>query len=150
MIGFGERRRPLRVVSHKVELRGRTLRWLIEYLDKRHTDYLSGEMMVGSKLERVEDLDRCGLEEGSAGAVRARPRQRDKLHSGEPHRPADFDGKVLRLHYARAKELGPYLGLMAAQGRCNVQVWLIEAVSVAVSALVNVTAARRQRIVRRR
>jgi len=27
---------PLRVVAHKVDLRGRTLRWLIERLDKRH------------------------------------------------------------------------------------------------------------------
>ena len=70
---------PLRVVSHKVDLRGRTLRWLIERLDKRHTYYLSGEMM-GSKLEHVEDLDL--------------------------YRPADFDGKVLQLHYARAEELG--------------------------------------------
>ena len=48
---------PLRVVSHKVDLRGRTLRWLIERLDKRHTYYLSGEMMVESKLERIQDLD---------------------------------------------------------------------------------------------
>jgi hypothetical protein len=28
---------PLRVVSHKVDLGGRTLRWLVERLDKRHT-----------------------------------------------------------------------------------------------------------------
>lgn len=91
---------PLRVVSHKVDLRGRTLRWLVERLDKRHTYYLSGEMMVGSKLERVEDLDL--------------------------YRPADFDGKVLQLHYARAEELGPYLGLVAAQGEMYVQFWLRE------------------------
>jgi inner membrane protein len=80
---------PLRVVSHKMDLRGCTLRWLLERIDKRYTYYLSGEMMVGSKLERVQDLDL--------------------------YRPADFDGKVLRLHYARAEELGPYLGLVAAQ-----------------------------------
>jgi hypothetical protein len=35
-------------------------------------NYLSGEMMVGSKLEQVQDLDL--------------------------HRPANFEGKVLRLH----------------------------------------------------
>lgn len=51
--------------------------------------------MVGSKLERIEDLDL--------------------------YRPADFDGKVLRLHYARAEELGPYLGMVAAQGEVYVQ-----------------------------
>jgi inner membrane protein len=91
---------PLQVVSHKVDMRGRSLRWLIERIDKQHTYYLSGEMMVGSKLERVEDLDL--------------------------YRPADFDGKVLRLHYARAEELGPYLGLVAAQGEAYVQFWLRE------------------------
>ncbi|MGH8569738.1 MAG: metal-dependent hydrolase, partial [Gammaproteobacteria bacterium] len=80
---------PLRVVSQKVDMRGRSLGWLLARLDKRHTYYLSGEMMVGSKLDRVEDLDL--------------------------YRPADFDGKVLRLHYARAEELGPYLSLVAAQ-----------------------------------
>jgi inner membrane protein len=61
-------------------------------LGKRHTYYLSGEMMVGSKLERIEDRSL--------------------------YRPADFDGKVLRLHYARAEEFTPYLGMVAAQGRC--------------------------------
>jgi inner membrane protein len=91
---------PLRVVSHKVDMRGRSLRWLIERVDKRHTYYLSGQMMVGSKLERVEDLDL--------------------------YRPADFDGKVLQLHYARAEELRPYLGLVAAQGEVYVQFWLRE------------------------
>lgn len=77
-------------MSHKVHMRGRTLRWLLDRLDKRHTYYLWGEMMVGSKLERMEDLDL--------------------------YRPADFDGKVLRLHYARAEKLGLYLGMVAAQG----------------------------------
>lgn len=54
-------------------------------------------MMVGSKLERVQDLDL--------------------------YRPADFDGKVLRLHYAQAEDPGPYLGLVAAQGEVYVQFW---------------------------
>jgi inner membrane protein len=55
-------------------------------------------MMVGGKLERVEDLDL--------------------------YRPVDFDGKVLRLHYARAEGLKLYLGMVAAQGEVYVQVWL--------------------------
>ncbi|MGH9962430.1 MAG: metal-dependent hydrolase, partial [Pyrinomonadaceae bacterium] len=40
------------------------------------------------------------------------------------YRPADFNGKLLRLHYARADELTPYLGLVAAQGEMYVQFWL--------------------------
>jgi hypothetical protein len=51
--------------------------------------YLSGEMMVGSKLERVEDLDL--------------------------YRPADFDGKVLQTALRPGGELVPYLGLVAAR-----------------------------------
>jgi inner membrane protein len=68
---------PLRVMSHKADMRGRSLRWL---------------------LERLEDLDL--------------------------YRPADFDGKVLRLHYAREEELGPYLSLVAAKGEVYGQFWL--------------------------
>lgn len=80
----------LRVVSHKVDMRGRTLRGLIEprqapnLLPFRRDD--GGEC----KLEGVEDLDL--------------------------YRPVDCDGKALRFHYARMEELGPYLGLVAAQG----------------------------------
>jgi inner membrane protein len=40
------------------------------------------------------------------------------------YRPADFGGKVLHLHYARANELGPYLNMVAAQGEVYVQFWL--------------------------
>jgi hypothetical protein len=41
------------------------------------------------------------------------------------YRPADFDGKVLQLHYTRAEELDPYLKMVAAQGgEVYVQFWL--------------------------
>jgi inner membrane protein len=40
------------------------------------------------------------------------------------YRPADFDGKVLHLHYAREQELDPYLYMVAAQGELYVQFWL--------------------------
>jgi inner membrane protein len=40
------------------------------------------------------------------------------------YRTADFGGKVLRLHYARAEEFASSLGLVAAQGEGYVQVWL--------------------------
>lgn len=35
---------PMRVISHKVDMRGRSLRWLLKRLDQQHTYYLSGEM----------------------------------------------------------------------------------------------------------
>ncbi len=89
---------PLRVVSHKVDMRGRSLRWLLARLDKQHTYYLSGEMKVGSRLDQVTALDR--------------------------YHPASFDGKILQFRYARAQELAPYLDLAAAQGEIYVQFWL--------------------------
>jgi len=89
---------PLRVVAQRVNMRGRSLRWLLERLDKRHTFYLSGQMVVGSKPTPVEDIDL--------------------------YRPASLRGRVLRLHYARAGELEPYLGLVAAEGEVYVQFWL--------------------------
>jgi inner membrane protein len=90
--------KPLRVVSHKVDMEGRSLRWLLEQLDKRHTYYLSGELRVGSRLESVADIDL--------------------------YHPASFNGKVLRLHYARRQELEPYLDRVAIQGEIYVQFWL--------------------------
>jgi hypothetical protein len=35
------------------------------------------------------------------------------------YRPADFDGKVLHLHYAQAEELDPYLYMARPRGRCT-------------------------------
>jgi hypothetical protein len=35
------------------------------------------------------------------------------------YRPADFDGKVLHLHYAREQEIEQYLYMVVAQGRCT-------------------------------
>ena len=57
-----------------------------------------GEMLVGKELKAVGDIN--------------------------PYRPADFDGKVLHLHYAREQELEPYLHMVAAQGEVYVQFWL--------------------------
>ncbi|MEA3274531.1 MAG: metal-dependent hydrolase [Pseudomonadota bacterium] len=89
----------LRVVSHRVDMRGRSLRWLLAHLDKRHTYFLSGELCMGRRLaEPVEGLDL--------------------------YRPARFTGKVLRLRYAREAELAPYLGMVAAEGEVFVQFWL--------------------------
>ena len=57
-----------------------------------------GQMLVGTELKAVDSIDL--------------------------YRPADFDGKVLHLHYAMAEELGPYLNMVAAQGEVYVQFWL--------------------------
>lgn len=38
--------------------------------------------------------------------------------------PASYQGGVLRLHYARAQELQPWLDRVAVRGDVVVQVWL--------------------------
>jgi hypothetical protein len=72
---------PLEVVSCKVDMRGKHLAWLLERIDRQHSYYLMGKMMVGKELKEVSDINL--------------------------YRPADFDGKVLHLHYAREQELDP-------------------------------------------
>jgi inner membrane protein len=88
----------LKVVSYKVEMRGKHLAWLLERIDQQRTYYINGEMLVGKEMKAVDDINL--------------------------YRPADFDGKVLHLHYARAEELKPYLSMIAAQGEVYVQFWL--------------------------
>ena len=88
---------PLRVSAQRIDMRGRSLRWLLRRWDPRHTYYLSGELRVAHRREPVEDLDL--------------------------YHPASFTAKRLRLHYARAQELGPYLDLVAAEGEVYVQFW---------------------------
>ncbi|MES9902151.1 MAG: hypothetical protein ABW168_05645 [Sedimenticola sp.] len=89
---------PLRVVAHRMNMRGRSLRWLLDRLDKRHTLYISGQLVVGRAAAPVENIDL--------------------------YRPDSLSGTVLRLHYAREAELEPYLGLVAAEGEVYVQFWL--------------------------
>jgi len=89
----------LKVISHRVDMRGRTLRWLLDRIDKSRTYYISGELRMGTKLDvPVQEL--------------------------QLYRPARFAGQVLRLHYAREQELKRYLGMMAAEGELFVQFWL--------------------------
>lgn len=90
---------PLRVLAQRVDMRGRSLRWLVDQIGAGRTYYLSGELRIGSRLPpAVEDIDR--------------------------YRPARFTGDVLRLHYARGADLGRYLGMVAAEGEVFVQFWL--------------------------
>lgn len=90
---------PLRVVAHRVDMRGRSVRWLLDQLGTGRTVYLSGELRMGSRLDTpVQDLDQ--------------------------YRPARFSGQVLKLHYARPQDLTRYLGMVPAEGELFVQVWL--------------------------
>lgn len=67
-------------------------------MDRSRTYYINGEMLVGKELKAVGDITL--------------------------YQPADFDGKVLHLHYAREQELERYLYMVAAQGEVYVQFWL--------------------------
>ena len=49
-----------------------------------------GKMLVGKELKEVSDINL--------------------------YRPADLDGKILHLHYAREQEIDAYLYMVAAQG----------------------------------
>jgi inner membrane protein len=90
---------PLRVVAHRVDMRGRSLRWLLDQIGTGRTAYLSGELRMGSRLNPpVQDLDQ--------------------------YRPARFAGQILKLHYARSSDLGPFLGMVAAEGELFLQFWL--------------------------
>ena len=90
---------PLTVVAHKVDMRGRTLRWLLSRLDQSRTYFLLGELDI--KSDKVRPVADIAL-----------------------YKPAVYRGNVLTLHYARAGELTPWLNLVAAQGEIYVQFWL--------------------------
>ncbi len=47
-----------------------------------------------------------------------------RLDSVDTYNPARYRGGILRLHYARAAELGPWLDLVAVRGAVVVQFWL--------------------------
>ena len=88
---------PLAVQSVKVEMQGRTLRWLLGKIDQRRVYFLNGEIQTG-KVEPVADI--------------------------ELYRPVAYSGQTMTLRYARAQELGPWLDLVAAKGELFVQFWL--------------------------
>ena len=94
---------PLRVVAERVDMAGHTLRWLVSRIDQSRPYYLLGE---------VEIPDGRG------------PALAGRLDSVETYNPASYRGGILRLHYARAPELGPWLDLVAVRGEVVVQFWL--------------------------
>ena len=94
---------PLRVVAERVELRGHTLRGLLSRIEPGRPYYLLGE---------VEMPD--GREPALTG----------RLDSVDRYNPARYRGGILRLHDARARELGPWLDLVAVRGEGVAPFWL--------------------------
>lgn len=86
---------PLRVQSEKVEMKGRTLRWLLGKIDQRRVYFINGEVQTG-KIEPVANIDL--------------------------YQPVIYFGQTMTLRYARAQE--PWLDLVAAKGKVFVQFWL--------------------------
>ena len=94
---------PLRVVAERVDMSGHTLRWLVSRIDQSRPYYLLGEVEVA---------------DGKGPALAGR------LDSVDTYNPASYRGGILRLHYARAAELGPWLDLVAVRGEVVAQFWL--------------------------
>ncbi len=94
---------PLQFVAERVAMRGHTLRWLVSRIDQSRPYYLLGE---------VEIADGRG------------PALTGRLDSVDSYNPASYRGGILRLHYARAAELGPWLDRVAVRGEVVVQFWL--------------------------
>jgi len=88
---------PLTVQSEKVEMKGRTLRWLLGKIDQRRVYFISGEVQTG-KIEPIANIDL--------------------------YQPVAYSGQTMMIRYARAQELGPWLDLVAAKGEVFVQFWL--------------------------
>ena len=90
----------LNVVSEHVDMSGRTLRWLLSHIDTSRDYFLLGEMQVAGQFQELQELD--------------------------SYHPAQFSGRVLKLHYAREKQIQKYLNMVAAQGEIYIQYWLHE------------------------
>ena len=88
---------PLTVQAVRVEMKGRTLRWLLSQIDQRRTYFLNGEVQT-DKVDPVANIDL--------------------------YQPVSYSGQTMTLRYARAQELGPWLDLVAAKGEVFVQFWL--------------------------
>ena len=82
---------------------GHTLRWLLSRINPGRTYYLLGEVEIPEGRE---------------------PAMTGRLDSVDTYNPALYRGGILRLHYARARELEPWLDLVAVRGEVVVQFWL--------------------------
>jgi len=90
---------PLKVITKRIKMNGRSLRWLIEQLPADRNYYLLGELFVDSGvLANVSNIDL--------------------------YHPVMLNGSTVRLHYAKADDLGDYLNMVAIRGEVVVQFWL--------------------------
>ncbi len=90
---------PLRVITQRVNMNGRSLRWLVNNLQSNHEYYLLGELFVDSgMMVNVNDI--------------------------ELYHPVMLSGSTVRLHYAKAEDLNEYLNMVAIRGEVVVQFWL--------------------------
>lgn len=90
---------PLRVISQRVNLQGRSLRWLVDNLQASHAYYLLGELYVDA--DKVVNVSQI-----------------------ETYHPVLWGGDKVKLHYAKAEDLRDYLNLTAIRGEAVVQFWL--------------------------
>ncbi|CCE22762.1 Membrane-bound metal-dependent hydrolase (fragment) [Methylotuvimicrobium alcaliphilum 20Z] len=90
---------PLRVISQRVDMKGRSLRWLVENLKANHAYYLLGELHIDA--DKVVDVTQL-----------------------EAYHPVSWNGAKVKLHYAKAGDLADYLNLTAIRGEVVVQFWL--------------------------
>jgi len=90
---------PLRVVTQRVDMKGRSLRWLVDNLKANHGYYLLGEIYVDA--DKVVNVSQI-----------------------ESYHPVIWGGNTVKLHYARAEDLREYLNLTAIRGEVVVQFWL--------------------------
>jgi len=90
---------PLRVISQRVDMKGLSLRWLVENLQANHGYYLLGELYVDA--DKVVNVSQI-----------------------ETYHPVLWNGGKVRLHYAKAEDLSDYLNLTAIRGEVVVQFWL--------------------------
>jgi inner membrane protein len=90
---------PLRVISQRVDMKGRSLHWLVENLQANHDYYLLGELYVDS--DKVVNVSQI-----------------------ETYHPVIWGGDKVLLHYAKAEDLADYLNLTAIRGEVVVQFWL--------------------------
>lgn len=86
---------PLRVISQRVDMKGRSLRWLVENLKANHGYYLLGDLYVDA--DKVVNVSQI-----------------------ETYHPVIWGGDTVKLHYAKAEDLS----LTAIRGEVVVQFWL--------------------------
>ena len=90
---------PLRVITQRVDMKGRSLRWLMEALEGKPNLYLVGELWIDA--QRIPAVERIEL-----------------------YHPVLWSGDRVRLHYAKAQDLRDYRHLVAIRGEVMVQMWL--------------------------